>query len=203
MSEIKLNYQVPTEYNFDKGQDGYTLHQCDYIADNLLDIFEDLRVAHNNFKKLFPNEDSTWAYSKYNIFALTAPSTNFYKIYVELRNVIRTQLGTDKPLWLEAWINYHKHDEVLDWHHHDFDYHGYISIDPKQSNTVFENYSIKNKPGQIYFGPGHRLHKVEVLEPFEGVRTTIGFDVHTIPDSPLIRNYVERPFVNMSLIPLL
>jgi len=202
MSEIKLNYQVPTGYNFDKGQD-YTLHQCDYIADNLPDIFEDLRVAHNNFKQLFPNEDSTWSYSKYNIFALTAPSTNFYKIYVELRNVIRTQLGTDKPLWLEAWINYHKHDEVLDWHHHDFDYHGYISIDPKQSNTVFENYSIKNKPGQIYFGPGHRLHKVEVLEPFEGVRTTIGFDVHTIPDSSLIRNYVERPFVNMSLIPLL
>ena len=203
MSEIKLNYQVPTGYNFDKSQDGYTLHQCDYIADNLLDIFEDLRVAHNNFKKLFPNEDSTWAYSKYNIFALTAPSTNFYKIYVELRNVIRTQLGTDKPLWLEAWINYHKHDEVLYWHHHDFSYHGYISIDPKQSNTVFENYSIKNKPGQIYFGPGNRLHKVEVLESFEGVRTTIGFDVHTIPDSPLIKNYVERPFVNMSLIPLL
>ena len=203
MNDINLNYRVPTGYEFDKGQGDYILHQCDYIADNLPDIFEDLRIAHNNFKKLFPNEDSTWSYSKYNIFALTAPSTNFYKIYIELRNVIRTQLGTDRPLWLEAWVNYHKHDEVLDWHHHDFDYHGYISIDPKQSNTVFENYSIKNKPGQIYFGPGNRLHKVEVLESFEGVRTTIGFDVHTIPDSPLIKNYIERPFVNMSLIPLL
>lgn len=203
MSEISLNYQVPVGHTFDDGKENYVLHQCDYISDNLSDIFEDLHIAHNNFKRLFPNEDSTWAYSKYNIFALTAPSTNFYRIYSDLRAVIRSQLGWDRPLWLEAWINYHKADEVLDWHHHDFDYHGYISIDPKKSNTVFENYSIENKPGQIYFGPGNRLHKVEVLEPFDGVRTTIGFDVHTIPSSPLIKNYTERPFVNMSLIPLI
>jgi hypothetical protein len=203
MNDIKLNYQVPAGYEFDNGDKDYTLYQSDFIATNLTDIFEDLRIAHENFKKLFPNEDSTWAYSKYNIFALTAPSTNFYKIYTELRTVIRSQLGWDRPLWIEAWLNYHKPNEVLDWHHHDFDYHGYISIDPKKSNTVFETYSIENKPGQIYFGPGHRLHKVEVLESFEGVRTTIGYDVHTTPNSPLIRDYTERPFVNMSLIPLI
>ena len=205
MSDIKLNYQVPKEYSFDKGANNYITHKCDFIADNLTDIFEDLRVAHENFKRLFPNEDSTWAYSKYNIFALTAPSTNFYRIFSELRTVIRSQLGWERPLWIEAWLNFHTADQVLDWHHHDFDHHGYISIDPKNTKTIFESYEIINKPGQIYFGPGNRLHKVEVLEPFEGVRTTIGYDVHTIPQSTEYidyRNYVERPFVNMSLIPL-
>jgi len=202
VNDIKLNYQMPQRHRFNNDADQYIVRQCDFIADNLTDIFEDLRVAHENFKRLFPNEDSTWSYSKYNIFALTAPSTNFYKIFSELRNVVRSQLGWDRPLWIEAWLNYHTADQVLDWHHHEFDYHGYISIDPKNTKTIFENYEIVNKPGQIYFGPGNRLHKVEILEPFEGVRTTIGYDIHTVPNSPIITNYIERPFVNMSLIPL-
>jgi hypothetical protein len=201
--EIKLNYEMPATHSFDKGGSNYSLHQSEFIANNLNDIWEDLRVAHNNFQRLFPQESSTWSYSKYNIFALTAPSSTFYQIYKELRTVIRGQLGETRPLWLEAWLNYHTADQVLDWHHHDFDYHGYIAIDPKKTRTVFENYSIDNKPGQIYFGPGNRLHKVEVLEPYEGVRTTIGFDVHVLPEHPMIKNYIERPFVNMSLIPLL
>ncbi len=201
--EIKLNYEMPATHSFDRSAGNYSLHQSEFIANNLNDIWEDLRVAHNNFQKLFPQESSTWAYSKYNIFALTAPSSTFYQIYKELRTVIRGHLGETRPLWLEAWLNYHTSDQVLDWHHHDFDYHGYIAIDPKKTRTVFESYSIDNKPGQIYFGPGNRLHKVEVLEPFDGVRTTIGFDVHVLPEHPMIKNYIERPFVNMSLIPLL
>ena len=203
MTDIKLNYQMPRTHVFDISSDNYSVYQSDFIVNNLDNIQEDLRVAHNNFKKLFPEESSTWSYTKYNIFALTAPSSTFYQIYKELRNVIRNDLGDTRPLWFEAWINYHRPDEVLDWHHHDFEYHGYIAIDPKNTRTVFEKYAIDNKPGQIYFGPGNRLHKVEVLEPYEGFRTTIGFDVHILPEHPMIRDYVERPFVNMSLMPLL
>ena len=180
----------------------YTLYQSKFILDNQLDIIEDLRVAHRLFENLFPNKDSTWTYNCYNIFSLTAPSTNFYQIYLELRNLIRGDLGDSRPLWIQAWLNYHKVNEVLDWHNHDFEYHGYISIDPKNTKTVFENYSIENKIGQIYFAPGYRQHKVEVVEPFEGERITIGFDVVTIPTHPMV-TYTERPWVNMSFIPLL
>lgn len=181
----------------------YILHQSQYIVDNKDLIFGDIDIAHRLFKTMFPNEDSTWTYNKYNIFALTAPSTAFYNIYKELRTLVRSQLGNDRPLWFQAWVNYHRPEEVLAWHHHEFDYHGYISLDPKKTNTVFENYTIENKVGQIYFGPGNRYHKVEVLEPFDGHRTTIGFDIHTTPQSPHVRDYIERPFGNMSLMPLL
>lgn len=201
--DIKLNYTVPENHKFDNGSTGYNIYQSNFILENINDIFEDLKIAHNNFKKLFPSESSTWSYDKYNIFALTAPSTAFYNIYKELRSVVRAQLGETQPLWFQAWINYHTQDQVLDWHHHDLDYHGYISIDPKNTKTIFENYEIENKIGQIYFGPGNRLHKVQVLEPFDGVRTTIGYDIHTIPQSILLKDYVERPFVNMSMMPLL
>lgn len=181
----------------------YVLHQSQYIVDNMDLIQGDIEIAHRVFKQLFPNEDSTWTYHKYNLFALTAPSSAFYNIYQELRNIIRGQLGDNRPLWFQAWINYHTPEQALDWHEHEFEYHGYISIDPKKTNTVFENYTIENKPGQIYFAPGYRKHKVEVLEPFEGFRTTIGYDVHTTPQNKFVTNYVERPFGNMSLMPLL
>jgi len=177
----------------------YTLYQSEFIANNQDLIFEDINRAHNLFREVFPNQDSTWTYHKYNIFALTAPSTAFYQIYTELRNLVRSQLGNDRPLWFQAWINYHQQSELLNWHGHDFDYHGYIAIDPKNTKTVFEGYEIVNKPGQIYFGPGWREHKVEAISPFQGVRTTIGFDIFTTPDD----NHVSHPYTNLSLMPLL
>jgi hypothetical protein len=180
----------------------YILYQSQFIVDNQADIIQDLQIAHAHFEKLFPDRESTWSYNLYNIFSLTAPSTNFYQIYKELRTLVRSELGNTRPLWFQAWLNYHKPNEVLDWHDHTFEYHGYISIDPKKTNTVFENYSIENKVGQIYFAPGYRRHKVEVLEPFEGERITIGFDIQTIPDQPYVK-YTERPWKNLSLIPLL
>lgn len=183
---------------------GYTLHQSEFIVNNMDDIFEDLKISHRLFEKMFPNKDSTWTYDRYNIFALTAPSTAFYQIYKEMRTLVRSQLGEDRPLWFQAWLNYHTPDQLLDWHEHGFDYHGYISIDPKNTKTVFKEYEIINKPGQMYFGPGNRDHKVEAIgDRFDGVRTTIGFDIHTIPNSPYIKRYVERPYGNLSLMPLL
>lgn len=176
----------------------YIVYQSDYIANNQNVIFEHIIHAHAMFKQVFPNDDSTWSYHKYNIFSLTAPSSAFYTIYTELRNIIREQLGDDQQLWLQSWINYHNQDQLLNWHAHEFPYHGYISIDPKDTKTVFENYEILNKPGQIYFGPGYRHHMVEAITPFQGVRTTIGFDVLFNPTTA-----VDRPYTNMSLIPLL
>lgn len=181
----------------------YTIYQSQYIVDNMQLIRDDIDIAHRVFKQVFPEDSSTWSYHKYNLFALTAPSSAFYNIYKELRTIVREQLGDDRPLWLQAWINYHRPEEALDWHEHEFEYHGYIAIDPKKTNTLFENYTIENKPGQIYFGPGYRKHKVEVLEPFEGYRTTIGYDIHTTPQSSIIKEYIERPFGNMSLMPLI
>ena len=72
------------------------------------------------------------------------------------------------------------------WHGHAFDYHGYISIDPQDTTTVFKDpdYQIKNYPGQIYFGPGGRIHKVSVDSDFTQPRITLGFDIHLNPETP-------------------
>ena len=181
----------------------YIVVQSEFIKDNIDHIYDDLDVAHRLHQNMFTNESSTWTFDRYNIFNLTAPSTVFYKIFKEVRDIVRGQLGDDRPLWFQAWVNHHRPNEVLDWHAHEFDYHGYISLDPKKTITEFDGYEIENKPGNIYFGPGYRKHRVKVLEDYDGYRTTIGYDIHCVPEGEMYRRYEEKPFGNMGLVPLL
>jgi len=180
----------------------YILYQSEFIEKHIYELKLDLEIAHRLFEEAFPGKDSTWSFDKYNIFSLTAPSWTFYQVYKELRTLVRSELGDTRDLWIQSWVNYHTQDQLLHRHHHEFEYHGYIAIEPKTTKTVFDDYEILNKPGQIYFGPGNRYHYVEATEPFDGIRTTIGFDIMTTYESSLVK-YKEKPFSNNGLIPLL
>lgn len=154
----------------------YKLFQSNYIVDHqqaFIDQCQEIKLSFNG-------EDTTASYYKYNLFAITSGSIYFYNLFKELRNTIRQEIP-NKPLWFQAWVNMHTQDKVLDWHDHAWDYHGYISIDPKDTTTEFKEYTIINKAGQIYFGPGRRLHRVNVLTPYNGDRITIGYDITTEP----------------------
>ena len=156
--------------------DNYKLYQSNYIADNyksFIDVVSELKLT-------FEGKDSTELYNTYNVFSLTSGSLCFYNLYKELTSIIRTEIP-EGPLWLQSWINIHQKDTVLDWHNHYWPYHGYISIEPQDTVTEFKDYEIKNKIGQIYFGPGHRLHRVKNLSDYSGERITIGFDVTDDP----------------------
>ena len=134
-------------------------------------------MAHQKFKNIFGNKDSTWSYKDYNVFCLTASSVHFYNIYKDLISVIKMYNDKDEMLWFQSWLNFHKQDDVLKWHDHYWDFHGYISIDPKDTITEFREYSVKNEIGNIYIGPCNREHCVKVLSPYTGERLTLGFDI--------------------------
>jgi hypothetical protein len=154
----------------------YKLYQSDYIITHQQDFISQCQTI----RQLLNEDDPTRAYYKYNVFAITAGSIQFYNLFKELRNIIRAEIP-NTPLWFQAWINLHTQDNVLDWHNHSWDYHGYIAIDPKDSTTEFEGYNIQNKIGQIYFGPGNRTHKVTINTPYSGERITIGYDITLDP----------------------
>jgi hypothetical protein len=99
---------------------------------------------------------------------------------------------------MQSWLNFHTPDEVLARHDHSSPINGYLSIDPKLSNTVYyyrhsdeEYYSIENKIGQLYIGPGKTDHAVKLIESFEGKRITIAFDID------------DGSSINLGLIPVL
>lgn len=172
----------------------YKIYKSDLIINNQNWILRDLGLAYKNFKHHFPHQDSTWGYRYYNIFSATSPSPIMYDLYAELKTYIRDFVGDDRKLWIQSWMNFHQANDVLDWHGHAWKYHGYISVDPKNTKTVFEGYEIKNELGNIYIGPGMRMHKVEVLEPYADYRITLGFDV---------TDEIDYPWDQFSLLPLL
>ena len=162
----------------------YIVHQSQTIIDNQELMIRDLLISRENFKRHFPDKDSTWGYHYYNIFVTTAPSPVFYELYKELNKVIRGYIGDDRPLWMQSWLNFHMSNEVLGWHNHEWSHHGYISIDPKKTKTVFKEYEIINEVGNIYLGPAKREHKVEILEDFDTPRISLGFDIHETAELP-------------------
>jgi len=171
----------------------YKLYQSNLIKNNHQAFINDCKTSYHFIKKEY-GWDTTWEYHKYNIFSLTSSNLLFYKLYKELNYYIRSFVGDGRPLWMQSWLNYHEGKEVeqkLKLHGHPWDYHGYISIEPQNTTTVFHTgYEIQNKMGQIYIGKGNGqnnpkqslTHYVKINEPYEGVRITIGFDIATIPN---------------------
>jgi hypothetical protein len=180
----------------------YKVYYSEFVKLNQQSIIEDSQIAYRRFNFNFPTRSSTWTYRYYNIFSLTFGSLYFYKVLEQLKFAIRQHVNTDKPLWFQSWINFHNPNEVLDWHSHpDAAYSGYLSIDPKQTSTVFENYKIENSVGKLYIGLGACRHKVELIETFAGPRITLAYDVYDIDKAELmIAKYKDD--VNLSFFPV-
>lgn len=175
----------------------YKIHKSELIVDNQNEFVNLIDQAYDLHQEVMNGEDSTWSYYKYNFFTLTAPSQLSHKLFIELKNLINEYIPSDQSKWIQCWINYHYPRQVLNWHNHEWDYHGYISIDPKKSRTVFNDYEIENQVGNIYIGPGYREHKVVVDEDFDTPRITLGFDIY-------LNNPNEEEDLNemFSLIPI-
>ena len=177
-------------------EEDFKVIQSSLIIDNQEKFIDRINKSYTMHQKMFRGQDSTWSYGLYNIFSITSPSILMYDLFVELKGIINDYLPEYKYKWMQAWVNYHSSDEVLDWHNHSWDYHGYISIDPKNTTTIFEGgYKVDNKVGNIYIGPGNRRHKVVVNEEYSGPRITIGYDVQVFREG-------SRPQGNLSLLPL-
>ena len=132
------------------------VYKSETIINNQNQIISDLEYVKN--KNLF--DDYTWDYSKYNVFTLNPNSIFLNKVFLELKTIIRDY-------------------EVLQRHTHEWPYHGYISIRPNNTTTVFDNFEIKNEVGNIYIGPGNLYHSVRVDKSFKEPRITLGFDIKT------------------------
>lgn len=155
------------------------LYQSEFIVKNqkeLINACIDSREKYLNFPVRHSSGDMTWDYRNYNFFSLSSGSYVMFDLYKELKHILLSNFG-ERRMWFQSWLNYHDSSSVLDWHTHEWDYHGYICIDPKNTITKFEDFDIVNKIGQIYLGPGKIKHKVECVDNFDDIRITIGFDI--------------------------
>jgi hypothetical protein len=180
----------------------YKLHEIKYIEENKEQFVRECYDAIKRFNVMFPNSSSTWAYRSYNTFSLTAGSLLFYRVFKDLKAIVRDYKGTDEPLWIQSWINFHSADEVLASHNHiESDFHGFFSVEPFDTKTVFEDVEIENKTGLLYIGSSYKMHEVVVVKPFTGKRITIAFDVFSAEAMKKIIEKYDND-INLSFIPI-
>ena len=162
----------------DIDRENYMLFNLSYVEENIDHFKKYAHLAHTRFKFNFGNKSSTELYRYYNCIGLLSGSKEYYKMFKDIFKKIREFSQTEEPLWFQCWLNLHKKNELLKWHNHvDSLFHGYISIDPKNTETVFENHTIKNKTGNVYIGHSYKYHKVICKNNYEDERITIAFDV--------------------------
>lgn len=193
MRDLIMNFDVPDD---ERVLETYKLYKSDYIIENQKEI---VRVADICHSALLDDgfSDTTWSYYLYNIFMVATPSVYFLEIYKTLISIIKENIP-DQQVYLQAWLNFHNYDEVLDWHDHSAPYHGYISIEPQDTTTEFTDWEIKNECGNIYFGRGNISHRVVNNSKYTGKRITIGYDVVPATCFP-----GDIPANNHGLIPIL
>jgi len=160
----------------------YLIKNLSYIKNNQKEFIKTSELAHKRFVftygKPFNEMSTTWFYRYYNLTTLTVGCPLYYKFFKDLQKIIRKFSKHKKPLWYQCWLNFHEQHEVLDWHFHkDSLFHGYVSIDPKHTETTFKKYTIKNEVGKLYLGYSYQHHKVKILTPFQGKRITVAFDI--------------------------
>ena len=181
----------------------YMLVNLSYIKPNIKHFKKYADLAHKRFKFNYGDKSSTNFYRYYNCMGLLVGSTHYYKMFKDIFKIIRKYSNSKKHLWFQCWLNYQEENKLLDWHcHPDALFHGYISIDPKDTETVFENYVIKNKIGNVYIGPSLNKHKVISKKSYSDNRITIAFDVvdeKTI--KKLYKKYGEVD-INTSFLPV-
>ena len=183
----------------------YCLFDIPYIREYQEEIINTAETSVEKINALCNsnNTNVTWFYRHYNIFSINTGNVHFYKIYSEIIDCLTQyfdlcKISYDNQLWMQSWLNYHSLDQVLSRHDHDSPINGFLSIDPKNTDTVYYYqhtdsvlYTIENKIGQLYIGPGKTDHEVKVLKPFEGKRITVAFDIE------------DQESINLGLIPIL
>jgi hypothetical protein len=156
------------------------IKKSNLIIDNQQNFIDCIKESTGKLQQIFGTNDYTKLYRQYNIFGVTATNILMYSLFNELKTLVRAEIGNDRPLWMQSWVNYQDCNSLLPWHDHKWEWHGYICLEPKNTVTVFEDWEIHNKVGQIYFGEGHKPHRVDAVEPFDGHRITIGYDVTSV-----------------------
>lgn len=132
-------------------------------------------------------------YKLYNFFSAAAPNRSAIRIFRELKDFVFSNCDDDS-LYIQAWLNSQKSNHLLDWHRHNgYLFHGYICVDPKNTVTEFETFTIENEPGLMYLGECGEMHRVIKRQDFLGERMTIGFDV--------VRP-ASAEFLNLGFIPI-
>ena len=190
----------------------YMVVNLPYIKKNIDHFTEHADLAFERFEFSYGKKSPTAFYKYYNCVSLLVGSLLYYRMFKDVFKIVRKYSKTKKPLWIQCWLNYHYEKNLIKeknlniistWHcHPDALFHGYIAIYPQDTKTVFKDYTIKNKIGNVYIGPSKNKHQVISNKPYNDKRITIAFDVVDIKKIKNMYKQYGEIDINSSFIPI-
>ena len=130
---------------------------------NQAEFVSDCTTLFKRLTKDLKNYDTTWTYDQYNIFSYASPKQIWTDLFRELRDCAIDFIGNDKDLCYQSWLNYHLEHQLLDWHDHEWPYHGElkdginkpkIDISEEELDVVIFN----SQPGEAIIFNDQLLH---------------------------------------------
>ena len=163
----------------------YKVYKSSTIVEHNDRVVEAMGVVRGNLLEYLGEgtNTTTWNHMHYNIWnhSMSVEPRLCHSIWKDLVEVIKENSPEGaKQAWIQSWLNYDSYQSVeanLNPHRHNAPIHGFISISPQNTKTVFDNWEIQNEVGNIYIGLGKWMHYVQNTGEYEGPRITIGFDV--------------------------
>lgn len=174
-------------YNKELEEHKYKIYKSSTIVEHHDRILEaSIAIRGSLIEYLSTGDDiattTTWNHHRYNIWTHSmAEDPIFFSVWKDLIEIIKANVPEGaKGAWIQSWLNYDTYESVesnLKHHAHSCPIHGFVSIDPQKTKTVFDNWEIDNEIGNIYIGLGKWFHHVENTGEYNEPRVTIGFDV--------------------------
>ena len=187
----------------------YIVEEINYVKDNYDQFIKDIDLAYDRFNysygPMLDGRSATGYHKYYNLMLLTFGSKVFHDFFKILKHRLLEFMNYPKEhLWYMCWLNYDLgKNKFFEWHkHHDARVHGFVCIEPQHTVTEFKDFKLINKTGQIYIGPGQKLHKVNILKPYKKPRISIAFDVVGEKEIQNIYKQHGQLDVNIAFLPL-
>lgn len=162
---------------------------------NLNELKNSCIAMNNIILNNFGNFDAKYRFSYYNV--LLYPFPQFHELLSNIKETFFSLNKTpEKNYYIQCWLNFHKKDEMIEWHKHWPEgkgvWHGYFCVDAEPSITSYElpsgnRYDVNNRNNHIIIGLSEGDRHRTWPWPYEDrTRITIAFDI--VPQESIIDN---------------
>lgn len=182
----KFHSLVPMVYSHSPS-DNVNIYQSVFVADRARELTEYVHYVYQNMEAQYTAHSQN-----INLFLrdrkghlrrptcnLLQASTIWQQAFSEIFSCIRHYYADSShdTVYFKSWIQRHPDTFIPQWHTHgNADSHGVLSVTDQPTATIYEDFEVVNKPGQIHIGPNIR-HSVRNLAPYNEWRLVIAFSV--------------------------
>lgn len=180
--------------------DNVNVYQSDFIKENTVALSDYVKYVYTSLEPLYEQNDlAINVLEQHTNGYLRRPTTNLLygnthwqhalnEIFCGVRDYYAD--SDNDVVYFKSWVQRHYYTFTPGWHTHPgVDAHGVLSVTDQPTATIYKDFEIINKPGQMHIAPNFG-HNVRNLSLYSELRIVIAFNlVFDISATDDITNY--------------